>query len=78
MSSTGESVEHIIAIERELTWMGLDGHLKDPDAQDIVNQILKLNHKLRKIFEENDRYDRQKKVSEANERAHQKNIKKDI
>jgi hypothetical protein len=58
-------IERIIAIEEELAWMELDGLLTDSDAQQTVDQMLELNHKLRKLFEIDDQYDHQKRTLEA-------------
>ncbi len=52
MSKESKTIfEHIETMEKEINWVGLNGHLEDDDVQTKVKELSEKLHELRKIAE---------------------------
>ncbi len=45
-------LEHLKVMEREINWMNMDSHLKNPKAAKAMSEIQLKIHDARKVFEE--------------------------
>ncbi len=43
--------EHLGEMQQIIHWMNLDGHLREAEANEVMNEIEGKIHKARKVFE---------------------------